>query len=279
MTVFRPVAGNALDWGSAGTWKDGAGVPTSGASNIVLIEAGRYNFTANLDQNAVNIAALIIQPGAEVYLPGLIIDINQTGGEGLVNYGVAGLIRMAGGTTNKVVSQSPGCKVRLEGGTHPVVHAAKGADVFGGSGATLEEMVADFATVEVEAKSDRIKVEIMNGGTLKTARSVEDGFLGENSTLIMRAAAAVTNGSGGGVVRVNGRNALLRMDHTSAVTHDIIRARAGKVDPSRCVVAPTFTYLYKSPGAKVIEKCLSGSITVTNRVTYGGDSELAAEDL
>lgn len=272
MSAFVANPGEAIDWGDVASWV-GAAVPSSGASNYIVFPGGyRYVFTgANMNQAAVNVAGIIVQRGAHVEIPGLTIDVNQAGGEGIVVYGSGGEVRIAGGSTTQALNYSRHCRVRLEGGTHPVVHGENGGYTYIGD-ATAEEVVAIGAQIEVAYKADRIQAEVANGGLIRSYRSVEAGSIGRGR-LDLLGAAAITDGGTGGEVTLLDPEAVLRMEHDAAVVHRSILARIGTVDPSRCQVPPTWTYLYRSPTAKVIEKCLVGRVTVTNRKGYGGEGE------
>lgn len=273
MSAFVAKPNEALDWGATSTWEGGVVPVTGGGDNYVVFPGGyRYIFTgANMNQAGTNLAGIIVQRGAHVEIPGLIIDVNQAAGEGIVIYGAGGDIRIAGGTTTQALNFARSAELRLEGGTHPIVHVANGGYVNIGD-ATAEEVVSDGGVIDIAAKSDRVKVEVLNGGVVRCSRNVEAGSIARGR-LDLLAAAAITDGATGGEVKLIDPDAILRMEHNVAVTHRSIRARRGWVDPSKCLVAPTWTYLYRSPAAKVDEKCLVGRVAVANRRSYGGEGE------
>lgn len=286
MTDFL-LKSDATDWSQASSWEGGV-VPSSGVTNRVIIGESGPPVTDGLGQSAVAINQIVRLPGVRKAIGGngtsLQIDVDAGtrprvidrggGAEGhglsingaLPELDVAGQAAVyvtGGAVAGTIMLIGPGGFVMVGGG------ATFGASANGG-------IVHNFGGV-LDARAhgggtDRLGAYLGAGGSLTTRRDVEKPTLAEGGAARFFESATVTDGAGGGEIKMLSRRAVLEMANDRSVTIDKLEAVLGRLETSRLRGNLTITSgnLNRS-GFSMPTAIVGGTIDTSGMTVLGAD--------
>lgn len=257
MGIKVPNSGTGLVWTDTATWQGGS-IPVDG-DDVVLEPGKSYSFAA-FAQSSIELASFVALD-CHLEMPSAEIDVSNSG-RGLIARLRSGYINLTG-ETNILSAEGPGTEITIVSGPNLVIQCLGGAKVNGNAGGTYEDIICSGLGSRVVIgthASDKVKLDIGPDGFVECARKVQEAHIADGILDLVGTVANITDGAGGGFVKISGSRARLNFKQTAALTHDLVKGYGGKVDASEARAIQTLTADVELPTCKYIERGIAGSL-------------------